>query len=298
MDIVTILRGGLGNQLFQYACVRNLQLAAKANVFMEKEIGFLVDKRYQRSFELEGLIEKNNLNHSTLVRKLFLCEKIGTRVSAKVGNLLTQFLGYQMIFDDHNKYVDILANASSRRIYLSGYWQSELYFKEFKTRIAKEIADWLIRYLNELEESMIMYPRKEESVAIGIRTYSETKHPAFHAKDGVEKTVADWQKAIDIALKELHAPVFYVFSTDHEEIVRELNFRNSNVIRVNQDRIRTSQGRLISFASCKHHIFNNSSFFWWGAYVAPYIFPRSRSLVIASNNFLNAASHPRHWNTF
>jgi hypothetical protein len=298
VNTAVILRGGLGNQLFQFACARNTQINLHSNLSVNDTIGFLLDRKYGRRFELNGLIQSDLVGCPTPFTRLLICEKISQRISNKLGLNLTKYLGYQLIQEHHDSFVDIKNSASSKRIFLSGYWQSHLYFKENLNQIAQEIADWVATSSSQTRKFSFNDSQDHQSVAVGIRTYSESQNPDFHARNGVQKKIVDWQIAIDKVMSRLEKPVFYIFTTDKEDIIKNLDFHHAKRILVNQDLIKSSKGRMLAFASCRNHIFNNSSFYWWGTFLSPYIFHREPGLVLASDNFLNVNSHLSSWENF
>ena len=50
--IYITLIGGLGNQLFQYACAFNLAYNLKAKLIIDDRSGFYFDKKFQRNYSL------------------------------------------------------------------------------------------------------------------------------------------------------------------------------------------------------------------------------------------------------
>lgn len=298
LDTAIILRGGLGNQLFQFTCARNTQLMTRSALSINNTIGFYLDRRYRRKYELDGLVHGDLLNNHTPFRRLFISEKMSNRISSKVGSSFSEYSGYQMIHDSHSTFVDIKNSICSEKVFLSGYWQSHLYFKENASKITREIANWVAEALGELDKSMFNNCQRQQSVAVGIRTYSESRNPNFHSRDGKQKSITEWQSAINEALLRLEDPVFYLFTTDREEIIKNLNFNRARTILVDQDSIKSSRGRMLAIAACKNHIFNNSSFYWWSAYLSPHLFERKQGLVLVSNNFLNVNSYLQSWRSF
>ena len=265
---------------------------------IECELGFQFDRRYKRKFELEGLIEKRNIGIGIGMKQTYFLERIANIFPSKIVKKLEKIFEFQMVLEDTQRFVEIEKNIKRNKVILNGYWQSHLYFKEYEKIVVDEITSWLTMEKSKIRLNSILSQPDEESVAIGVRTYSESKDPDFHARDRLTKSLSDWQTAINVLKDKIDNPVFYLYTIDKEKVLENLEFGSSKVIFVDQQNIESSKARLLSFASCTHHIFNNSSFYWWGAYLSPHLFPSRKKLVYASNNFLNVNSHPQIWHSF
>ena len=51
-------------------------------------------------------------------------------------------------------------------------------------------------------------------------------------------------------------------------------------------------------SQCKHHIFNNSTFYWWGAWLSSINHKHSDQDIFASDNFLNDNIVLNKWKKF
>ena len=129
--IVVKIRGGLGNQMFQYALGRNLAL--KNNTILKFDISELEHDKL-RNYELAVF----NISGSIALKFLrVFIHKLNHRIISKI---LGQYFLYIKQQDNYfNK--DILGKKGN--IILDGYWQSENYFKEIRNVIKK---DFTIRY--------------------------------------------------------------------------------------------------------------------------------------------------------
>jgi hypothetical protein len=227
---------------------------------------------------------------------LLSVEKVSTLISPKFGYRLASLLNSNYIYEISNKFSFPSLKKSAENLIVHGYWQSPIYFQDYQRLIVNEISRWLVAYdcpeVREISNSNL------DCVAVGIRTYSESVKPSAHARDGRQKDLTDWQSAIDQLVSQCKSIKFLIFSTDQETISRQLDFRGRSIEYVAHTRDRSSKVRLLQFASCRHHIFNNSSFYWWGAFLRPYIRADLSQLVFASDNFLNEDGLPSKWNTF
>lgn len=296
MRIEAILRGGLGNQLFQYAFLRNLQLITSSELFIERRIGFSTDFRYRRKLEIDELINDYDVPKTSRAMSLLSVEKVSTLISPKFGHRLASLLNSIYIYENINKFSFPPLKKSAENLIVHGYWQSPLYFQDHQRLIVNEIISWLETYdcpeVREIANSNL------DCVAVGIRTYSESVKPSAHARNGSQKDLTEWQRAIDHLVSHGKSIKFLIFSTDRETISKQIDFRGQSVEYVAHTRDRSPKVRLLQFASCRHHIFNNSSFYWWGAFLRPYIRADLSHLVYASDNFINEDGLPSKWNKF
>ena len=53
-NVIAHLMGGIGNQMFQYACAKAIAKRNNANLLLDTKTGFLLDKVYKNSFYLNS----------------------------------------------------------------------------------------------------------------------------------------------------------------------------------------------------------------------------------------------------
>ena len=262
---------------------------------VDVNLGFKSDFRYKRNYELGSLIKKESQLKIAHAIPLLIMEKSINQLApfllAKSRALKFSLITEKNIFSEQPL---IPQNAS--HILFQGYWQSNSYFQENEDQIKLEIANWLMQQGNA--KNSFYVDHDQENVAVGIRLYSESKDPGFHARDGREKSIEEFQGAVNKILDELKNPVFHIFSVDSEKISKAINFYGNCVKYVDQEKIGNSKQRMLAFASSKHFIFNNSTFYWWGAYLAQSLLPLSSRIIYSSDNFLNERSVVDGWKIF
>ena len=154
--IIVRLKGGVGNQLFQYALGGALQ----------KHYGVPVSydiSKYKndplRKFELHAL--DPNIAEEGSIRAFFspsLMERIKEKLKAKQGNEIIKELPKQeWCFNG-----DIF-KMNERSLYLDGYWQSPRYFELFQTDLRKQFAQLIIPEQSTIGDNYV------NSVAIHVR---------------------------------------------------------------------------------------------------------------------------------
>jgi len=72
---------------------------------------------------------------------------------------------------------------------------------------------------------------------------------------------------------------------------------NSNYLTHDDGFVGTNE-RLWLLTQCKHHIFTNSSYYWWGAWLSEANFLNEKQLILAADNFINIDGIPDKWKKF
>jgi hypothetical protein len=149
---------------------------------------------------------------------------------------------------------------TSNKLYIDGYWQSELYFRDIEGIIRKQFTFKKISQENkDIAEEM----RGIESVAIHIRRgdYVGTKYEHACPKEY-------YSKAVDYIMNKSKIDKIYVFSDDVQSAATIINDGlevKFQFIDINNGN--TSYQDMYLMTQCKHNIIANSSFSWWGAWL-------------------------------
>ena len=258
--IIGKLSGGLGNQMFQYALGR--RLALKKNVPLKLDISEY-NKKKLREYDLSHF---NIIEHFVTPKDL----RSVTFPSNKPGSVLFIKL-YQHIFHlppipytkerTINFHPEILTLGDNT--YLDGYWQSERYFSDIKDVIRKEFT--VKNRPDPINKSFMEEIKDCESVSVHIRRGDYISNPTtnqVHGFIGLEY----YNKALKLMIEKIDDPHFFVFSDDPEWAERNIN-TDAQITYIKHNGAKNYEDmRLMS--TCKHHIIANSSFSWWGAWLA------------------------------
>lgn len=222
------IMGGLGNQLFQWACARNLQ--EKYGHSIEYNLSFYngQNKRRPQLNEFKYLIFNNIEANYTLGQ-------------ATIG--------------DSFKYSDFIRydlSQTQKRYDLQGYWQSEKYFKENEDVIRKnlEIDPRIDYHIND------NYPfiGKEKTASIHIRRTDYVTSNGYHPV----QPISYYQEA----LSHIEYDKLVVFSDDAQWCRDNLVFDDMVFVEGNTD-----IEDLYLMSACDNNIIANSSFSWWAAWL-------------------------------
>lgn len=273
--IITNIIGGLGNQMFQYACGRAVSL--RMNMPLRLISDQFVEYSQHNGFELLSTFRISG-QHATddEVRKL-----LGWRAHPKLRRVFSRremhwATGKNWCIEPHFNYWPGI-NEIHRSVYLHGYWQSEQYFKDVEEQIRKDFE--FDTELDDKDMAVLEQMKKQPCASIHVRRgdYTTTKNKKVYAQCGV-----DYYKA---ALKLVQGKVpgvrIFVFSDDHDWV--EANFRTElgefDIVSHNIGIRSANDLRLMSNAD--HHVIANSSFSWWGAWLNP----SPNKIVIAPNRW-------------
>ena len=275
--IIVQLKGGFGNQLFQYAAA--LSLGKYHNVPVKVDISLLniPDALIgtTRAFDLLSI------QHSIEVASK-------AETNAVKGNKLMQYLQKFLPHYKRNIYKEVAFNydqhflETGNKIYLKGYRQSEKYFESITNEIKKifSIKEELIK-----DASNVALPiQSENSISIHIRRgdYTNAAMLEYHGVQGIEY----YNQAISFIKEKIANPKFYVFSDNINWVQENLNL-NEEAHLITVDESPTSITDFYLMSCCKHNIIANSTFSWWAAYLNP----NPDKLIIAPKRWFNKANY-------
>ena len=270
MKIVNIT-GGLGNQMFQFALYRKLEL-------MQKDVA--VDTSFFRSGQSLRKLELDVFNLSY--------KKISDQEAARIRgygyhDTILNKIRYKFESSDISVYHDTIEEYQPRifqmdNIYLSGYWQNEQYFKDIREEICTCFA--FPERLEEKKEKLIEQIHNENSVGIHVRRSDYLLKPNRDVYGGI-CTKEYYENAVEYIKNHVSNPVFYLFSDDMNW-VRENLYRNGMILVENSEN-QPSYVDMYLMSQCKHNIIANSSYSWWGAWLNC----NEEKIVIAPNKWFN-----------
>ncbi|XHC09640.1 alpha-1,2-fucosyltransferase [Labrenzia sp. ac12] len=165
--------------------------------------------------------------------------------------------------------------------YFIGYWQSEKYFKNIRSKILEEfqpnekISKKRTEILNEIKST-----RSPISVHIRRGDYvSNTKANNIHGTCEPE-----WYKsAANIIENYFENVTYFVFSDDPDWVKRNIRF-DQKAILVEPDVDGKDYEDLYMMSACDGHIIANSTFSWWGAWLNS----KSNKRVIAPSRWFKS----------
>lgn len=271
------ISGGLGNQMFQYAAARAMSL--RTNAHLQLDLSFY-DKSRHRGFQLGSLPITAEL----------IWPRGRTRVARHCRSLLRGALRPETTYREPHFHYDHSFEALQPPVTLRGYFQSERYFVDHAHSIRRDFA----------------LPRPTDVDSLRwFRQMSDICSTSLHIRRGDYVTNPKANRiyagcAIDYytaAMEQIpgNDPVF-VFSDDPQWVRENLPPVKPLVFCV-ADTPRGALDDLWLMAQAHHHIIANSSFSWWGAWLAG----AEKGMTIAPRKWFNDTSVedrdlvPGHW---
>jgi len=257
--ITARLMGGIGNQLFQYAA--GFALASRLGVALQLDRSWFGD-RNARAYRLDAFsITAREATDETLRLAGIHYPGPLVRGLSRVGlGRLAKIRGYvcEPAFTYWPGFLELGDGAC-----LSGYWQSERYFENVADAVRREFA---FRHEPDPENQRTLDAiRGCEAVAIHVRRGDYATDPRSRKYHGTTP-LEYYEAAVRRILSCTRDPVFFVFSDDSVWVEKSLRvpaptvFLHNGVTRDYEDL------RLMS--ACRHQIIANSTFSWWGAWLA------------------------------
>ncbi len=251
--------GGLGNQMFQYALGRSLELQQKADVCYELSQFRRIDER-----------ELSIVKYRTIVRPISRVDRITMRLS--LGRSLKRMrpllrvvgLGAWRVHDDPRKGCDESVRDLRGRWYLCGWWQSPTYFEPIRATLLSEFqpVDALTGANLELADQI----QSTNSVCVHIRRGDFVSSPIYSRIVKVQS-----EDYFLTAMKEINRRTggahFFVFSDD-AQWARENIRLDAPIEFVNHNGPKSDYLDLHLMSRCRHFVTSNSTFSWWAAWLA------------------------------
>jgi hypothetical protein len=222
--------------------------------------GFVNDHEYKRQYQID--------HFHILCRKATAAERMEPfarvrRVFKRKWNLLRPFAQRTYIQQEGIDFDPSLLQVKPEgTIYIEGYWQSEDYFKDVTSTLRQELT--IKPPSDAANQVMAAKIRGCTSVAVHVRFFDQPQIYGNNNAPGDYYTRA-------IALMESLAPTahYFIFSDKPEAARARIPLPDTRVTMVAHN-----QGDQYAYADmwlmtlCKHFIIANSTFSWWGAWLA------------------------------
>jgi len=294
--VFVTLSGGLGNQMFQYATARSLALSRNANLILDNSSGFARDVEYRREYQLCKLSIKGKLA-SPIDRIPLYIHKVWRKLKIKSPQMIELGLLNSYLYDPFYHWSPRISEVClGRNVWLIGYWQSSLYFSHYTDLLLNELLPKPSS--SKLFQNAAKLINDSESVALGIRFYEESSASNNQSSTSSLKSPAQVQAQINRVFDQCPSAKLFVFCTHKSAFFSQLVLPENTVYLTSDIGYTDPLGTLWLLSLCKHHVFTNSSFYWWGAWLSQHSHRPDRQLIIAADNFFNSDCPCPHWQTF
>lgn len=258
--IIPRIFGGLGNQLFCYAAARRMALVNNAELVIDDVSGFVYDDVYQRQYQLD--------HFNIPCRKAVAAERL--EPFSRFKRYLKRRWSQQRPFAQRSYLIQEGVDFDSRLLhfkpqgttYLEGYWQSEGYFKDIADILRQDLQ--ITPPTDHVNQAMAAQILSCLAVAVHVRFFDEP------LTNGVNNAPSDYYSRAIEAMEHFAPAAHYFVFSDKPEVARAR-------IPLSDDRITLvahNQGDENAYADlwlmtqCQNFIIANSTFSWWGAWLA------------------------------
>lgn len=259
--IVVRLKGGLGNQMFQYAFGRAIasrfgqKLYLDIDHFNEVRPGETV-----RKFELDTYKIRAQLGLPAFWPEIVKANRKKKTVFRRL--LAGMFPVEEIVEEPFGRQVS-LESYSRKSVYLDGYWQNENLFLAIRQEL---IDDFTIELPKQILESELFGEIKnKQSVAVHVRRGDYVTDEKTNKVHGV-CSIEYFQNAISYLKGVVGEAIFCIFSDDIEWCRK--NFEGEGEYRfVDFGEFDEPHIDLKLMSLCKHNVISNSSFSWWAGWL-------------------------------
>ena len=254
--IVVKLKGGLGNQLFQYAMGR--VLAKKNGVPFKMDISFFENYEWHE-YSLDPFSIQKNIATKKEV------EKLNSSNIGFLGKIKKRILGAgkPVVYNENSLAYNADYLNISDPAYLDGYWQCEKYFESEAELIQKEFRVAIPP--SKLNADLLQKIKTTEAISLHIRRGNYVNVDVVNKVHGT-CSMEYYEQAIKLVAEKSKQPCFYIFSDDIPWAKENLLMPYDHVfVDINDDKTDYEDMRLMY--NCRHSILANSTFSWWGAWL-------------------------------
>lgn len=249
--IIVELRGGLGNQLFQYAFAKTLAL--RHNTELKIDTRFMFQDKpadfTRRALQLDIFQDK------LVQAEVKDCQ----RLTKGLGAAMARRLPYRWrtyLVETKAQYFPGIEQLPAT-VYLDGYWQSPRYFEKY-AQVIRQALQFRKPPAGKNEE-LLAQLKACNSVAVHFRRTD-------YLAEGSSISASNYyERARKLILAKVKDPVFYVFSDDPQWVKQNVAWPNLQIVEENTGENSWEDLRLMS--NCRHNIIANSTFSWWGAWL-------------------------------
>ncbi len=256
-----LLKGGLGNQLFQYSIAKHISLRTGYKIYLDLRD---YDKKDRKEVDNRRYnLDEFNIDAVTVSKCIYknvnyVRSKMSSEVLPVSKNILKNiFLTYK---EENPRLFDPEVLNLPGNILLIGYFQSEKYFKEIKDIIRKDIS--MAKKETKKIENKYKNIKDRRSVAVHVRR-------GDYSRLGWSISKKYYRKAVKIMENIVGNIKLYFFSDNINWVKNNKNkiIGGTNVSNYYFVENESPCKDLMLMKMASHNIISNSTFGWWGAWL-------------------------------
>ena len=276
MKIVNI-KGGLGNQMLQYALAYKLKKLHPSEEILLDLKNF---KGYKwHVYELKYVFDVDLPIASFWQLLKVTCPFSPNTFIGKYLQFIFRILGLRKkeCREKEHSLFDKEILQIKGDCYYDGYWTNQDYFADIRDEILDIFS--FRRELDDTNKELLQEIKSTNSVSLHVRRGN-------YLLLDVYKGICDldyYQRAIDYINDNVENPHFYIFSNDIDWCKENLTGMLKNYTFVGNNSGMNNYIDLQLMSNCKYNIIANSTFSWWGAWLNQY----KDRIVVAPRKWLN-----------
>lgn len=266
---ILFFRGGMGNQLFQYAYYRYLLKKGFGPIKLDS---FSPSMRKKYGFQLREIFPEIGRDRNFLPYIL-------ARPSYLLADGLNKLFKINLFTDTGS--ID-KPDIPSGKIWIRGLWQEYRFMDSMRDELLQTFR--FIDFGTDEKENAALLPRitGTNSVSLHIRRGNYLK-PSQRPYFGDLCPLEYYRESVEKIKELVPNPVFFVFSNDQAWVKQHLDLPDAVFIDWNTGSRSYRDMHLMSL--CKHNIVANSTFSWWAAWLNQ----NDKKIVIAPKKWINDA---------
>lgn len=272
-ELIIGLKGGLGNQMFQYAFGELLRRKYQRDVWYDKSFfnGPCSERVTPRKYELDAFGIK-------LAKEVDFRFYKSTKPLKRLARKLIGVPAFD-IFHDPECYVDPATLPTNRPLYFDGYWQNYRYVEPLLDQLRQEFSLDDSGFSADYHHWLNKITADENSVAVHVRRGDYLTNAAA-SELFVLCSVDYYKNGMKLVQEKVPGARFYFFSDDMNWVRENLDDANSSYV---ESRSHFEDFQLMR--TCRHSVIANSSFSWWGG-----VFKPRDCLIIMPDKWFSAAN--------
>lgn len=275
--IISHLIGGLGNQLFGFCAARRLSLFNDMELVIDDVSGFANDHVYRRHYQLDHF--NISCRKATATERLEPFGRLRRKVLRKWSKRLPfekrSYLSQESINYDSR----LLHLRPVGKLHLEGYWQSELYFKDFEAKIREDLR--IIPPTDDMNLEIAQQIASQTAVAVHVRFFDEPVATTIDPAYANNAPRSYYKCAVMEMERRIPSAHYFIFSDRPEDAKSLLSLDESRMTLIDHNKgDAMAYADLWLMSQCDHFIIANSTFSWWGAWIA-----KNRSKLVFAPGF-------------
>jgi hypothetical protein len=258
------LNGGLGNQMFQYAFGKACAIKNQTDIILDIS---RLERSHTSPNNTTRSLEIHIFNSEITIASVKDLKK-HKPIMYKIANVIAINTGYGGIqtskyFIENKFYFNKKISLISTNCFISGYWQSYLYFNKIKTFIDDEYK--FPELINIQNRSIMKEIKTVNSISLHIRR-TDYINNNNNTEGHIVCSVDYYLKAVAVLSNKVVEPVFFIFSDDINWAKKNIHLKYPCKF-ISNNTGKSSYIDMQLMSNCKHNIISNSSFSWWGAWL-------------------------------